>query len=246
MLKSFHKFAINEKENPREGGSSMRRGKKDIDQDSPSKSGIEYKKNISYKKSDTGITSANSYLIFLKEAISAIDEMTSVVSLVDPEAAKYANKKKIELGSNLEAKLDSHLSMWEGLLDLADYLYENRPRNNSSDDIAKSYQESLDKLNKDFKNGNIEKGDYEQKKADLKKSAEEDINKAQDIYYQKMDEALPFFKEAISTFKKGASVEIRNIDKEEAKSDDIESEDNFTDWLEQATKISIKTLYKNK
>ena len=246
MIKNFHKFSINEKDNPREGGNSMRRGKKDINQDDPSKSGIEYKKNISYKKSDTGITSANSYLIFLKEAISAIDEMTSVIATVDPEIAKYANEKKIDLGSKLEPKLDSHMNMWEGLLDLADYLYENRPRNASTDNVIKSYQEELEKLNKSIESGDIPKDEYEQKKADLKKAAENDIDQAQNIYYQKMDEALPFFREAIAAFKKGASVEIKNVDKEESKSDDIKSESNFTDWLDQATKISIKTLYKNK
>lgn len=246
MLKSFHKFSINEKDNPREGGSSMRRGKKDIDQDSPSKSGIEYKKNISYKKSDTGMSSANSYLIFLKEAISAIDEMTAVIALVDPGAAKYANEKKVELGSNLEPNLDSHIDMWDGLLDLANYLYENKPKSASTDNIVKSYQESLDKLNKDVESGKIVKSEYEEKKADLKKAAEGDIDRAQDIVYQKMNEALPFFVQAISSFKEGALVEIKNVDKEEAKSDDIKSESNFTDWLDQATEISIKTLYKNK
>ena len=80
----------------------------------------------------------------------------------------------------------------------------------------------------------------------MKKAAEGDIDRAQDIVYQKMNEALPFFVQAISSFKEGALVEIKNVDKEEAKSDDIKSESNFTDWLDQATEISIKTLYKNK
>jgi hypothetical protein len=246
MVNTFHKFSINEKDNPKEGGSAMRRGKKEIDQNSPSKSGIEYKKNITYKKADTGITSANSYLIFLKEAVGAIDEMASIVALSEPELAKYSNQKKIELGSNLKSKLDSHLAMWDGLLDLADYLYENRPRNASVNNITKSYQDGLTKIEKDFKDKIISSKDYEQKKSDLRKFAQEDIDKAQDIYYQKMSEALPYFKEAVNSFKQGANVEIKNVDKEEAKSDDIKSESNFTNWLEQATQISIKTLYKNK
>ena len=76
MVNNFHKFSINEKDRPSEGGSSMRRGKMPIDQDSPSKSGIEYKKNMTYQKADTGLSSANSYLVFVSEAIGAIDEMS--------------------------------------------------------------------------------------------------------------------------------------------------------------------------
>ena len=50
MVKNFHKFVINEKNNPDEGGSSIRRGKDKLDQDKPSKSGIEYKKNVTNTK----------------------------------------------------------------------------------------------------------------------------------------------------------------------------------------------------
>ena len=88
MVNNFHKFSINEKDRPSEGGSSMRRGKMPIDQDAPSKSGIEYKKNMTYQKADTGGTSANSYLVFLTDAVGAIDEMTTIVSLGNPGLAK--------------------------------------------------------------------------------------------------------------------------------------------------------------
>jgi hypothetical protein len=246
MISTFHRFSINEKDNPAEGGNAMRRGKMPIDQDSPSKSGIEYKKNMTYQKADTGLTSANSYLIFLKEAVGAIDEMTTIVSLGDPELAKYANEKKINLGSALKATVDSHTRLWDGLSQLAKDLIDKKPINNSVNDISKSYQAGLDALEKDIESGKVPAEEAEQKRADLKKAAKEDIDKAQDIYYTKMAEALPYFKEAVDAFKQGAILEIKNVDKEEAKADDIKSESNYTDWLDQATKIAISTLYKNK
>lgn len=246
MVNTFHKFTLNEKDNPSEGGNSIRRGKKDIDQNSPSKSGIEYKKNMSYQKADTGITSANNYLVYISEAVNAIDEMTSIVASSKPELAKYANTKKTELGSSLEPNLESHIKVWDGLEDLATYLYDNKPKSGSNAEVIKKYQEDMMKLEKDMEDRKIPKGEYDQKKADIQKDARGKIDKAQDIYYRKMNEALPYFLEAIKAFKQGAIVEIKNVDKEEAKSGDINSESNFTDWLEQATQQSISTLYKNK
>jgi hypothetical protein len=246
MVNNFHKFSINEKDRPSEGGSSMRRGKMPIDQDAPSKSGIEYKKNMTYQKADTGITSANSYLIFLQEAVGAIDEMTTIISLGDPNLAKYANSKKIDLGSALKATVKSHEVLWEGLSQLAQDLIDKKPRNSNTNDISKSYQAGLAALEKDIESGKVPKEEEDQRKADLKKAATEDIDRAQDIYYTKMSEALPYFKEAIESFKQGAILEIKNVDNEEAKADNIKSESNYTDWLNQATEKSIRILYKNK
>jgi hypothetical protein len=246
MVNNFHKFSINEKDRPSEGGSSMRRGKMPIDQDSPSKSGIEYKKNMTYQKADTGLSSANSYLVFVSEAIGAIDEMSTIVSLGDPELAKYTNNKKISLGSGLEPNVKSHESLWKGLSELAQDLINKRPKNNSVDEISKSYQQQLDALEKKIESGEVTSEDADQARADLKKDAKNDIDKAQNIYYAKMNEALPYFKEAVDAFREGAILEIENVDKEEAKADNIKSESNYTDWLDQATNSTIRILYKNK
>ena len=246
MVNNFHKFSINEKDRPSEGGSSMRRGKMPIDQDSPSKSGIEYKKNMTYQKADTGLSSANSYLVFVSEAIGAIDEMSTIVSLGDPELAKYANGRKVDLGSGLEPNVKSHKSLWKGLSELAQELINKRPKNNSVDEISKSYQQQLDALEKKIESGEVTSEDADQARADLKKDAKNDIDKAQNIYYAKMNEALPYFKEAVDAFKQGAILEIENVDNEEAKADNIKSESNYTDWLDQATNLAISILYKNK
>lgn len=246
MVNNFHKFSINEKDRPSEGGSSMRRGKMPIDQDAPSKSGIEYKKNMTYQKADTGGTSANSYLVFLTDAVGAIDEMTTIVSLGKPELAKYANDKKVNLGSALKATVESHKELWEGLSKLAEELIKKKPTNNNTNDISKSYQAGIASLEKDIESGKVPKEEEDQKKAELKKAAMEDVDRAQDIYYTKMSEALPYFKEAVDAFKKGAILEIENVDKEEAKADNIKSESNYTDWLDRATNKSIEILYKNK
>ncbi len=246
MVNNFHKFSINEKDRPSEGGSSMRRGKMPIDQDSPSKSGIEYKKNMTYQKADTGLSSANSYLVFVSEAIGAIDEMSTIVSLGNPELAKYANGKKVDLGSALKATVESHKSLWEGLSKLAEELIKKKPTNKSVDEISKSYQGALDKLEKQIEKGEVTSEDADQARADLKRDAKNDVDKAQNIYYAKMNEALPYFKEAVDVFKEGAILEIENVDKEEAKADNIKSESNYTDWLDQATNSTIRILYKNK
>lgn len=246
MVKNFHKFVINEKNNPDEGGSSIRRGKDKLDQDKPSKSGIEYKKNMSYSKSDTGRSSANAYLAMLKEAIGAIDEMTSIVASMKPELAKYSNSKKIELGSALENSLDSHISLWKGLESLASYLYENMPKSPVTKDIISKHQGEIQKMKKDRDSGVLSREEYTQKEDEIKKIAREELDKAKNVYYSVIKEALPYFVEAVKAFKSGAILEIKNVDKEEAKENDIKSESNFTNWLEQATNIAIKILYKNK
>jgi hypothetical protein len=245
MIINFHKFSILEKKNPSEGGNAYRG--EEIDQDSPSKSGIEYKKNASYQKADTGISSANSYLVFLAEAISAIDEMSGIVAVADPSILNDVNSKKTSLGSSLKPTVESHEKLWEGILGISDYLVKKTPINKAVSQVADSYSEGLKNLEKDLADGKITQEDMEKKKTDLTKAAAGDVDKAKDVYYQQVKSALPYYKEAIAAFKQGAILEIKNVDKEEAKGSDIKAEgDNYTDWLEQANKAAIKLLYATK
>jgi len=245
MIINFHKFSILEKKNPSEGGNAYRG--KEIDQDSPSKSGIEYKKNLSYQKADTGISSANSYLVFLAEAISAIDEMSGIIAVADPSILNDVNSKKTSLGSSLKPTVESHEKLWEGILGISDYLVKKTPINKAVSQVADSYSEGLKNLEKELADGKITQEDMEKKKTDLTKAAAGDVDKAKDVYYQQVKSALPYYKEAIAAFKQGAILEIKNVDKEEAKGSDIKAEgDNYTDWLEQANKAAIKLLYATK
>ena len=245
MIINFHKFSILEKKNPREGGNAYRG--KEIDQDSPSKSGIEYKKNASYQKADTGKSSANSYLVFLAEAISAIDEMSGIIAVADPSILNDVNSKKTSLGSSLKPTLESHEELWKGILGISDYLVKKTPINHAVSKVVASYSEELKGLEKDLADGKITQKDMDEKKEDLTKEASGDVDKAKDVYYQQVKSALPYYKEAIAAFKQGAILEIKNVDKEEAKGNDIKAEgDNYTNWLEQANKAAIKLLYATK
>jgi hypothetical protein len=245
MIRNFHKFSILEKKNPREGGNAYRG--KEIDQDSPSKSGIEYKKNASYQKADTGKSSANSYLVFLAEAISGIDEMTGIIAVADPSILNDVNSKKTSLGSSLKPTVESHEKLWEGILGISEYLVKKTPINHAVSKVVASYSEELKGLEKDLKDGKITQKDMDEKKEALTKEASGDVDKAKDVYYQQVKSALPYYKEAIAAFKQGAILEIKNVDKEEAKGSDIKAEgDNYTNWLEQANKAAIKLLYATK
>ena len=245
MIRNFHKFSILEKKNPREGGNAYRG--KEIDQDSPSKSGIEYKKNASYQKADTGKSSANSYLVFLAEAISDIDEMSGIVAVADPSILNDVNSKKTSLGSSLKPTVESHEKLWEGILEISDYLVKKTPSNKAVSQVAASYSAGLEKLEKELADGKITQEDIEKKKIELTKAAAGDVDKAKDVYYQQVKSALPYYKEAIAAFKQGAILEIKNVDKEEVKGSDIKAEgDNYTNWLEQANKAAIKLLYATK
>lgn len=246
MVSNFHKFVINEKDNPSEGGNSIRRGKKEIDQNSPSKSGIEYKKNMSYQKADTGGTSYKSYVVFVTEAINAIDEMSSIAATAKPEINSSTNSEKTSLGSQLKPTVESHLKLWDDLERLAEKIDQEKPKNESIDDISDEYQKAISIIDKEKEEGKITEDQADDKKAETRKKFQERVDKAQALYYRKMDEAFPYFVNAIKAFKQGAILEIKNIDKEEAKSDNIKSESNFTDWLDQATNATISILYKNK
>jgi len=245
MIINFHKFSILEKDNPREGGNAYRG--KEIDQNSPSKSGIEYKKNLSYQKADTGKSSANSYLVFLAEAISAIDEMSGIIAVADPSILNDVNSKKTSLGSSLKPTLESHEELWKGILEISDYLVGKAPVNRSVEQVAGTYGDQLEKLEKQLADGKITKEAMEEMKIQLTKAAAGDVDKAKDVYYRQANSALPYYKEAIKAFKQGAILEIKNVDKEEAKGGDIKAEgDNYTNWLEQANKAAIKLLYATK
>jgi hypothetical protein len=172
--------------------------------------------------------------------------MSTIVSLGDPELAKYANSRKVDLGSGLEPNVKSHKSLWKGLSELAQELINKKPKNNSVDEISKSYQQQLDALEKQIEKGEVTAEEADQARADLKKDAQDKVDLAQNIYFKKMSQALPYFKEAIDAFKEGAILEITNVDNEEAKADNIKSESNYTNYLEQATNSAIRILYKNK
>jgi DNA-directed RNA polymerase beta' subunit len=245
MIINFHKFSILEKKNPGEGGNAYR-GKK-IDQDSPSKSGIEYKKNMSYQKADTGKSSANSYLVFLAEAISAIDEMSGIVAVADPSILDDVNNKKTSLGSSLKPTLKSHEELWNGIVGIGKYIVTKTPVNSTADKVSIAYSEEVKELEKNLEDGDITKEEMEKKKDELLKSASDDMVKAKNVYYQQAKSALPYYEEAITAFKQGAILEIKNVDKEEVKGDDIKAEgDNYTNWLDQANAAALKLLYATK
>jgi hypothetical protein len=60
---------------------------------------------------------------------------------------------------------------------------------------------------------------------------------------RQIQKALPYYKEAVFAFTQAASNEISNIDSEEAKVDDLKSEENYTDWLSSVTKFVESILY---
>lgn len=236
QINSFHRFKIE----------SILEKKSKVEQDAESKSGIEYKKNIGYLKSDTGKTSSVAYKMSIGEALAAIDDMAGNIASKNPEILKDVLSKKYELADALKPELASHIKMLSGLNSIAIYLESKSPKSEANNRVISSYTSGIKEIDAKLKSGEITKEEATKEKADLKKAAQKDLDEGKEIYYNQIQQALPYYKQAVLAFTKSAENEILNIDKEEAKSDDIKSEENYTDWLSEVTKFTESILYGTK
>lgn len=236
QINSFHRFKIE----------SILEKKNTVEQDTESKSGIEYKKNIGYIKSDTGKTSSIAYKMSIGEALAAIDDMAGNISSKNPDILKDVLDKKYALADSLKPDLASHLKMLTGLNSIAIYLESKSPKSESNDRVISSYTAGVKEIEGKLKSSEITKEAADKEKADLKKAAQKDLDEGKEIYYNQIKQALPYYKEAVVAFTKSAENEILNIDKEEAKSDDLKSEENYTNWLSEVTKFTESILYGTK
>lgn len=203
------------------------------------------KKNISYEKGDTGKSSASSYKILLQEIFSTLDAMVSFISPANQNVLSSSSSDKSSLASALKNNVDSHRSLLDGLISLADKISKEMPTNTSTEKIGQAYVEQKTSLEKDLKDGKITQEELDKKLDELKDAADKDIEKAKDVYYQKAPSVLEYYREAIKAFAAGAKKDLDIIQKEEG-SEDIEGEDNFTDWLSDITDYAESVLYGSK
>ncbi len=206
---------------------------------------IETKKNISYEKADTGKSSADSYRILLQEIFSAIDAMTTFVSPANPEVLKKVSENKSSLASSLKNNTDSHKTLLKGLISLSYKISDEMPVNYSTENISKEYKEQESKLSAQLNDKTITQEEYDEKLKSLINAADKEMEKSKDVYYQKSQEILKYYSEAIKAFSEGATKDLDTIEKEEAK-EDIDSELNFTDWLSDITSYAESVLYGTK
>lgn len=203
------------------------------------------KKNISYEKSDTGKSSADSYKILLQEIFSTLDAMTAFISPANQNVLSTSASAKASLGSSLKNNVDSHKSLLTGLISLASTISKEMPTNTSTEKIGQAYVEQKTALEKDLKDEKITQEELDKKLEELKDAADKDVEKAKDVYYQKAPSVLEYYTEAIKAFAAGAKKDLDTIQKEEA-GEDIEGEDNFTDWLSDITDYAESVLYGSK
>lgn len=203
------------------------------------------KKNISYEKADTGKSSADSYKILLQEIFSTLDAMTAFISPANQNVLSTSASTKASLGSSLKNNIDSHKSLLSGLITLASTISKEMPSNTSTEKIGQAYVEQKTALEKELKDGKITREELDKKLEELKDAADKDIEKAKDVYYQKAPSVLEYYTEAIKAFAAGAKKDLDTIQKEEA-GEDIESEENFTDWLSDITDYAEDVLYGSK
>ena len=180
------------------------------------------------------------------EALAAIDDMAGNIASKNPDILKDVLSKKYELADALKPELASHIKMLSGLNSIAIYLESKSPKSEANNRVISSYTSGIKEIDAKLKSGEITKEEATKEKADLKKAAQKDLDEGKEIYYNQIQQALPYYKEAVLAFTKSAENEILNIDKEEAKSDDIKSEENYTDWLSEVTKFTESILYGTK
>lgn len=236
QINNFHSFKIN----------SILEKSADVEQNKDSKSGIKYKENIGYLKSDTGKSSSIAYKMSIAEAIAAIDDMAGNISSKTPSILRDVTDRKYSLADSLKPDLQSHLKMLKGLNSIAVYLESKAPKSEANNKIATAYTEGVKEIEDQLKAGEITKEIADSRKMELKKAAQKDLDESKEIYYTQIQKALPYYKEAVLAFTQSASNEISNIDKEEAKADDLSSEENYTNWLSEVTKFSESILYGTK
>lgn len=241
-IKSFHNFSmedvIYEKKNPPA-------------QNTPTQTDTDYRKNMNIPKQDTGDDSAGLYTIFLTQASTVLNSMSTNVALVNPNKGTTAANRITALVGNIKPTYESHKKLWNGIETISNELGGDSKKGKFSDlnaldpsgEVLSSFKQNLKDLESRLKTKNLSDTEYsaayDKEASEIRVDANKQLDSARSSYYLKIGRALDYFMQAIKVYKQGALLCLQNM---ESESD--ENENTGKNYLSVITKSAINILGK--
>lgn len=246
-IKTFHDFRIYEKKGD------------PVEQNTPSKTGNDYRDNMNVPKQDTGDDSAGLYTIFLTQAASVLKSMATNISPINPDKGNTSiNRITAMVGTkdesgNIKPTYESHRKLWDEIEKISDYLggdWQNASKGelssiNAFDQeglVLDAFRKSVTDLDQQRNTKKISDTQYEEEVSKLRVAANSELSKSNSLYFMKIGKALDYYMQAIKVYKKGAMVCLQNMESES------EQEENSTSgkkYLQIITREAKNILGKN-
>ena len=241
-IKSFQDFIIRGKIYEKNGDP--------VEQNTPTKTGIEYRDNMNIPKHDTGDDSAGLYTIFLTQASTVLNSMATNVTPINPEKGSGTLNRIVALSGDIKPTYESHRKLWGEIEKISDYAggdWKNSSKGelsslNAFDQkgvVLDAFKKNMQELKGKHETKEITDSQYEEEAKQLRAEANSQLDKARGLYYMKIGQALDYYMQAIKVYKQGALLCLQNMESE--------SEENKTTgkkYLDVITNSAINILGK--
>jgi hypothetical protein len=240
-IKTFHDFRIYEKKGD------------PVEQNTPTKTGIDYRDNMDIPKQDTGDDSAGLYTIFLTQAASVLKSMSTNVAPINPDKGNTSMNRITAISGNIKPTYESHAKLWDEIEKISDYLggdWQNASKGelssiNAFDQeglVLDAFRKSITDLDQQRNTKKINDTQYEEQAKEIRLEANSKLTKSNSLYFMKIGKALDYYMQAIKVYKKGAMVCLQNM---ESESEEKENSTSGKKYLQIITKEAKNILGKN-
>lgn len=240
-IRTFHDFRIYEKKGD------------PVEQNTPTKTDIDYRDNMNIPKQDTGDDSAGLYTIFLTQAASVLKSMSTNVSPINPDKGNTSMNRITAISGNIKPTYESHIKLWGEIEKISDYLggdWQNASKGelssiNAFDQeglVLDTFRKSITDLDQQRNTKKINDTQYEEQVKEIRLEANSKLTKSNSLYFMKIGKALDYYMQAIKVYKKGAIVCLQNM---ESESEEKENSTTGKKYLQIITKEAKNILDKN-
>ena len=240
-IRKFHDFRIYEKKGD------------PVEQNTPTKTGIDYRDNMDIPKQDTGDDSAGLYTIFLTQAASVLKSMSTNVSPINPDKGNTSINRITAISGDIKPTYESHRKLWDEIEKISDYLggdWQNASKGelssiNAFDQeglVLDTFRKSITDLDQQRNTKKINDTQYEEQAKELRLEANSKLTKSNSLYFMKIGKALDYYMQAVKVYKKGAIVCLQNM---ESESEEKENSTSGKKYLQVITREAKNILGKN-
>ncbi len=240
-IRKFHDFRIYEKKGD------------PVEQNTPTKTGIDYRDNMDIPKQDTGDDSAGLYTIFLTQAASVLKSMSTNVSPINPDKGNTSINRITAISGDIKPTYESHRKLWDEIEKISDYLggdWQNASKGelssiNAFDQeglVLDTFRKSITDLDQQRNTKKINDTQYEEQAKELRLEANSKLTKSNSLYFMKIGKALDYYMQAVKVYKKGAIVCLQNM---ESESGEKENSTSGKKYLQVITREAKNILGKN-
>jgi hypothetical protein len=240
-IKTFHDFRIYEKKGD------------PVEQNTPTKTDIDYRDNMNIPKQDTGDDSAGLYTIFLTQAASVLKSMSTNVAPINPDKGNTSMNRITAISGDIKPTYESHTKLWDEIEKISDYLggdWQNASKGelssiNAFDQeglVLDAFRKSITDLDQQRNTKKINDTQYEEQAKEIRLEANSKLTKSNSLYFMKIGKALDYYMQAIKVYKKGAIVCLQNMKSE---SEEKENSTSGKKYLQIITKEAKNILGKN-